>query len=91
MAVCVVDASAIAIARLLALKRRTDELGLGDPIPEIDHFIDSELRRHGTDFAGQGRPDLPDTADIRDSLNEVFRGAVSEATSRLTAINGNSS
>jgi uncharacterized protein len=42
-----------AVAGLLALKRSTDELGLGDPIPEIGAFIESELKRHGDALSGQ--------------------------------------
>jgi predicted nucleotidyltransferase len=69
------------IAVLLALKRNTEELGLGDPIPEIGEFIESELERHGTLFTGHGRPDLLDNSQIRSELNTVFRDAISEAGS----------
>jgi uncharacterized protein len=68
------------IAALLTLKRNTEELGLGDPIPEIGEFIESELERHGTLFSGQGRPDLLDNGQIRSELNTVFRSAISEAS-----------
>jgi len=64
------------IAALLELKRNTEELGLGDPIPEIGEFIASELERHGTLFSGQGRPDLLENHRIREELNAVFREAI---------------
>lgn len=66
------------IAELLALKRNTGELGYGDPVPEINGFIEAELERHGLQFSGQGRPDLYDAAQIRKELNVVFRTAVRE-------------
>lgn len=68
------------IVALLELKRNTEELGLGDPIPEIGRFIESELERHGTLFSGQGRPDLLDNDEIRSELNTVFRHAISVAS-----------
>ena len=34
------------IADLLKLKRNTEELGLGEPIPEINAFIQTELEAH---------------------------------------------
>jgi len=64
------------IAALLELKRRTPELGLGPPIPEIGDFIASELERHGEAFSGQGRPDILSKRETVDELNEVFRAAV---------------
>lgn len=73
------------IAELLELKRRTPELGLGDPIPEIDEFIASDLRRHGEAFSGQGRPDILSKREIVDELNQVFRAAVS-CTGRETSV-----
>ena len=66
------------VARLLDLKRRTEELGLGDPIPEIGAFIEAELQRHGAEFSGQGRPDLLQGREVRGELNEIFRRAVLE-------------
>jgi len=68
------------IAALLELKRNTEELGLGDPIPEIGRFIESELERHGAVFSGQGRPDLLDDDLIRSELNTIFRSAISGAS-----------
>lgn len=73
------------IVGLLTLKRSSDELGLGDPMPEIGSFIESELQRHGEQFAGQGRPDLLTKQEGRDALNKLFRSAVAEATSQLAA------
>ncbi len=46
------------IRSLLEVKRVTPELGLGDPIPEINAFIAAETERHGHAFHGQGRPDI---------------------------------
>ena len=64
------------IAALLELKRRTEELGRGDPIPEIMAFIEAELERHGEQFSGQGRPDLPEGGELRAELNEIFRRSI---------------
>ncbi len=64
------------IASLLEQKKRTNELGFGEPIPEINRFIESELERHGNDFKGQGRPDMHDGKSMRQRLNTVFRSAV---------------
>ena len=68
------------IAGLLNLKRNSEELGLGDPIPEIGEFIESELERHGALFSGQGRPDMLDNNQLRSELNVVFREAIAEAS-----------
>lgn len=68
-----------AIANLLRLKAETKELGLGDPVPEIGTFIESELERHGRAFWGQGRPDLLVGSELRASLNDIFRAAITEA------------
>lgn len=67
------------IERLLELKRSSSELGLGEPIPEIGAFIESELERHGAAFSGQGRPDLIADRQARDELNALFREVVSAA------------
>ena len=66
-----------AIAHLLLLKRRSPELGLGDPIPEINGFIKAELARHDGYFTGQGRPDILDRDEISAELDRLFREAVS--------------
>jgi predicted nucleotidyltransferase len=66
------------IAALLNLKRATPELGLGDPVPEINSFIEAELDRHGAAFSGQGRPDLLDGSEVRAELNSIFRRAVAQ-------------
>lgn len=68
-----------AIERLLELKARTNELGLGPPIPEINRFIHSELERHGNNFTGQGRPDIHSRRETLDALNELFRKVVRES------------
>lgn len=64
------------IERLLELKRRTPELGYGEPVPAINDYIESELGRHGTAFSGQGRPDISDSKVIREELNKIFRSSV---------------
>jgi predicted nucleotidyltransferase len=63
---------------LLALKRDTAELGLGEPVPALERFIDEELERHGTAFSGRGRPPLADAMAVQRELNELFRTAVRE-------------
>ena len=68
------------IAHLLEEKRKTSELGYGDPIPEINDFIGSELERHGDSFKGQGRPDLLTKKQLRNRLNEIFRSALLEVS-----------
>jgi predicted nucleotidyltransferase len=67
------------ISRLLALKRKTPELGLGDPIPEIGDFILDDLESHATRFTGQGRPDLHSKKQLIDQLNLVYRRVVRES------------
>ena len=64
------------IAALLDLKRRTPELGLGDPITEIGDFITSELKQHGKAFSGQGRPDILSKHEVIQELNELFQTTV---------------
>lgn len=64
------------IERLLELKRKTPELGYGEPIAVINDFIESELARHGAAFSGQGRPDILESKNIRARLNELFRNVV---------------
>ena len=66
-----------AVARLLELKSRTTELGYGPQIFEINEFIANELERHGDSFTGQGRPDIQNSIEVRDSLNELFKEAIS--------------
>ena len=61
------------VYELLEAKRVSPELGMGDPIPEIDEFIEGELNRHGDAFVGQGRPDINESRKVRDELNEIFR------------------
>jgi len=67
-----------AIEGLLALKRDSVELGLGEPVPALGRFIDEELERHGTAFSGRGRPPLADALAVRMELNDIFRTAVRE-------------
>ncbi len=66
------------IEKLLALKRSLPEIGLGNPITEINEFIESEIERHGVSFKGQGRPDLLTNKEIRNSLNQIFQSAIQE-------------
>lgn len=66
------------IQRLLAIKRVTPELGLGDQIPEINAFIAAETKRHGKVFHGQGRPDINDRAEVAEDLNALFRESIRE-------------
>lgn len=68
-----------AITTLLAKKRKTSELGYGEPVPEINDFIRTELDRHGGAFKGQGRPDLLSRKELRDALNDIFRSSLREA------------
>lgn len=72
------------IADLLVLKRTLPELGLGDPIPEVNAFIEAELVRHGDAFHGEGRPDLMDKTGLRDELNMIFRASIAGAFSGST-------
>ncbi len=72
------DAIRPGVATLLTLKRKTSELGYGEPIQEINEFIRSELERHGDAFKGQGRPDLLTSKELRDALNAIFRDALEE-------------
>lgn len=64
------------IDKLLERKRVTTELGLGEPIPELGRFIESELERHGEAFSGLGRPQLLGSPEVREELNRVFREAI---------------
>ena len=70
-----------AMDRLLALKRSSGEMGLGDPIPAIGAFIETELARHGEGFSGAGRPELNEGHAIRLELNEIFREAIRDGQS----------
>jgi predicted nucleotidyltransferase len=64
------------IEYLLKLKKSTTEMGYGNPVPEINDFIKSELGRYGELFKGQGRPDLIDQKDKIEKLNELFRSCL---------------
>lgn len=61
------------IAKLLKIKQNLPESGLGEPIAEINEFIEFETERHGEAFKGQGRPDLEAGEVARDELNIIFR------------------
>lgn len=67
------------ISRLLEIKQNLPDSGLGEPIPEINDFIESEISRHGEAFSGQGRPDLEAGHSVRDELNTLFREALNDA------------
>ena len=64
------------IGQLLERKRATNELGRGEPIPELHGFIRTELERHEEAFSGLGRPDLLKSELVRARLNELFRESV---------------
>lgn len=64
------------IGRLLTLKRKTPELGMGDSIPEINAFIEKDLDTHASRFTGQGRPDILTKEELHLKLNHSFRQAV---------------
>ncbi len=64
------------IEKLLKIKRNSPEIGLGNPILEINDFIEKELNRHGESFSGQGRPDLIESKKIRLELNSIFRSSI---------------
>jgi uncharacterized protein len=66
------------IQRLVLLKRKTHELGLGDRVPEINDFVEQELGRHGESFSGQGRPEVIEKKNIHEKLNLIFRAAINE-------------
>ena len=68
-----------AIEKLLELKAKTNELGLGPPIREINEFINSELERHGHQFSGQGRPDIHSRYETGDALNRLLRTVLKES------------
>ena len=66
------------IDKLLKLKRKTPELGMGDQIPEINKFIEQDLHTHASRFTGQGRPDVLTKEELSVKLNNAFRKAVRE-------------
>lgn len=65
-----------AIAALLVRKQQSSELGYGDPIPELNEFIATELARHGSNFSGVGRPDMHEKTAMGLALNELFRETI---------------
>jgi predicted nucleotidyltransferase len=66
------------VNHLLELKRNSPELGKGKAIPSINRFIEKELDHYATTFSGQGRPDLLEKQEVRDTLNTFFREALTE-------------
>jgi len=66
------------IKSLLALKCKSPELGLSEPIIEINEFIDSEIDRHRESFKAQGIPDLLTKKEVQDSLNQIFQSVIRE-------------
>lgn len=64
------------IDQLIERKRHTPEVGVGDAIVELNEFIEQELAGHGSAFAGQGRPELAASTEIRTELNRLFRYAI---------------
>ncbi|MYF93712.1 MAG: nucleotidyltransferase domain-containing protein [Gemmatimonadetes bacterium] len=73
------DAIRPGIAKLLDVKRAAPERGTGEPIPELNRFIDAELDRHQDAFSGFGRPNLLESADLGLRLNAIFRDSINEA------------
>ncbi|MCY3639479.1 MAG: nucleotidyltransferase domain-containing protein [Gammaproteobacteria bacterium] len=73
------DAARPGIAKLLDVKRAAPERGTGEPIPELNRFIDAELDRHRDAFSGLGRPNLLESADLGLRLNAIFRETINEA------------
>lgn len=63
------------VEKLLEVKKRTPELGVGPRIQEINDFVFGEFERHGDLFTGKGRPELQ-SSKRREELNNVFRRAV---------------
>jgi len=61
------------IYSLIALKRNTPEIGLGDAVPVLNDFIFAELGRHEGVLSGEGRPVMHDKLVLRDKLNVVFK------------------
>lgn len=65
-----------AITSLLALKRESTELGQGPAIPVLTAFINAELARQESLYAGVERPEPVSRDDLREALNDCFRSAV---------------
>ena len=65
-----------AITQLLEAKRAASEMGTGQPRRELGRFVEEELERHGDAFTGLGRPDLLESAELRNRLNQIFRQAL---------------
>ncbi|MEM1369712.1 MAG: nucleotidyltransferase domain-containing protein [Cyanobacteria bacterium P01_H01_bin.15] len=71
-------------SKLLEIKSRTKELGLGEPAPEIGEFIETELERHGNFFSGEGRLDIHEKTEVIEELNEIFRDCLVQSWSEPT-------
>lgn len=69
-----------AIHELLALKRRSPELGLSEPVPPIQRFIEGELARLEQVHPARS----PRDAEVA-SLSEVFRAILQETWARSEA------
>ena len=67
------------IAELVAKKKMTPEIGMGDAVPKLNDFIFAELAKHEGVLTGQGRPDLHDKQSVRDELNSIFQATIAEA------------
>ncbi|WP_035273470.1 nucleotidyltransferase domain-containing protein [Desulfogranum japonicum] len=64
------------IYRLLDSKRNAPEVSQCASVPVINDFIQKELEQYANTFSGQGRPDLLDKREIRETLNSYFQEAV---------------
>lgn len=62
------------LQRLLDIKRDTPELGMGDAIPSLNAFIESELAEADGKYSGQGRPIFQ--GDVDDRLNRIFKRCI---------------
>jgi len=62
---------------LLARKATVSELGLGDPYPDINEFIETELQSYEGKFKGHGRP-VEKREVMVERLNTLFRRVVGE-------------
>lgn len=60
-------------------KRAASELGTGEPVPELNGFIEAEPDRHREAFSGLGRPDMLDSPELELRLNGIFRQTIKEA------------
>lgn len=61
---------------LLNMKRDTPELGMGDAIPSLNAFIESELAEADGKYSGQGRPILQGEGGADIQLNKIFQRSI---------------